>query len=257
MKNTTAKRIRLVYGIVTGLAAVAAGICLIAACLGIYHSGGEQTYTAEKIAAAFAPIAAPVYLALALAIGGLILDFVLPLERSRQKPGKNYAATLRRLLEKRDVATGDPDVLQGILRAENTRRLHWLIATALLVIGSIVFLIFGADPDQFGMTGINESMARAMYIMIPCLAVPFGWAVFASYYNKVSLQKQIELVKQLPVVEKAAVPAPADCDRAIAVTRWVLVAVALALLIYGYLAGGTADVITKAVNICTECVGLG
>ncbi|MBQ8580085.1 MAG: thioredoxin [Oscillospiraceae bacterium] len=29
------------------------------------------------------------------------------------------------------------------------------------------------------------------------------------------------------------------------------------MIAYGAAAGGTADVLTKAVNICTECVGLG
>lgn len=39
--------------------------------------------------------------------------------------------------------------------------------------------------------------------------------------------------------------------------RWVLLAVAVALILWGFLAGGADDVLTKAVNICTECVGLG
>lgn len=257
MNNTTIKRIRLIYGILVGLAAIAAGICLMAACLGIYRSGGEQIYTAQKVASAFAPIAGPVYLALALALGGFILDFLLPVESKKAKPGKNHAAILRRLLEKRDITAADPAVLRQVLKAENTRRLHWLITIALLVVGCILFLIFGANPIYFGMTGINESMARAMYILLPCLAVPFGYAVFAAYYNTVSLQRQIDLVKPLPVTQKQPAPAPGEGDKALLVTRLVLAALALSLLIYGFLAGGTADVITKAVNICTECVGLG
>ena len=41
------------------------------------------------------------------------------------------------------------------------------------------------------------------------------------------------------------------------VLRWALLAVGIVLLVYGFFAGGTEDVLTKAVNICTECVGLG
>ena len=37
----------------------------------------------------------------------------------------------------------------------------------------------------------------------------------------------------------------------------MILAVAVSILIYGYMNGGTADVLTKAINICTECVGLG
>ncbi|MBQ9859332.1 MAG: thioredoxin [Clostridia bacterium] len=39
--------------------------------------------------------------------------------------------------------------------------------------------------------------------------------------------------------------------------RLALLAVGLFLLIYGFATGGIADVLTKAVNICTECIGLG
>ncbi|MBR4862977.1 MAG: thioredoxin [Oscillospiraceae bacterium] len=39
--------------------------------------------------------------------------------------------------------------------------------------------------------------------------------------------------------------------------RYALLVVAVSILVYGYFAGGTNDVLTKAINICTECVGLG
>ncbi|MBE5939024.1 MAG: thioredoxin [Lachnospiraceae bacterium] len=39
--------------------------------------------------------------------------------------------------------------------------------------------------------------------------------------------------------------------------RISLLVIGLALLIFGFISGGTADVITKAINICTECIGLG
>ncbi len=257
MNTKTVKALRLGYGILTGLAAIVAGICLMGACLGIYRSGGDQTYTAAKVAQYFAPIATPVYLALALAIGSFILDFLLPRDSRKKKPEKNYGAVLRRLMEKRSLTQGDPQVLQGMLKAENTRRFHWLVSIVLLVAGSVLFLIFGADPRQFGMTGINESMAQAMYIMLPCLGVPFGYAVFAAYYNKVSLQKQADLARQLPIVEKTAAPSVPQGSKSVQIARCILLCVALACLIYGFMAGGTADVLTKAVNICTECVGLG
>ncbi|MBQ2892667.1 MAG: thioredoxin [Oscillospiraceae bacterium] len=39
--------------------------------------------------------------------------------------------------------------------------------------------------------------------------------------------------------------------------RLAILGIALVLIIGGYIAGGTADVLAKAVAICTECVGLG
>ena len=41
------------------------------------------------------------------------------------------------------------------------------------------------------------------------------------------------------------------------IVRYSLLGIGITLLVYGFFAGGTRDVLTKAVNICTECVGLG
>ncbi|MBE6809978.1 MAG: thioredoxin [Ruminococcaceae bacterium] len=37
----------------------------------------------------------------------------------------------------------------------------------------------------------------------------------------------------------------------------IIIVVAISAIIFGALIGGFADVLTKAVNICTECIGLG
>lgn len=41
------------------------------------------------------------------------------------------------------------------------------------------------------------------------------------------------------------------------IVLWALIAAGVALIVYGAVQGGTADVLTKAKNICTECIGLG
>lgn len=46
-------------------------------------------------------------------------------------------------------------------------------------------------------------------------------------------------------------------SRAVLAVRISLVVLGLGLLITGAVTGGMADVLAKAINICTECVGLG
>jgi formate-dependent nitrite reductase membrane component NrfD len=43
----------------------------------------------------------------------------------------------------------------------------------------------------------------------------------------------------------------------IKVTRYCILGVAILFLVYGLATGGIADVLAKAINICTECIGLG
>jgi hypothetical protein len=99
-----------------------------------------------------------------------------------------------------------------------------------------------------------------MYWFLPCLAVPFIYGIFAAYHRRGSLQKEIELVKQAipgaPAVAKDET-LPADRSKLFLGLRIALLVVAVGIMVYGFFAGGTNDVLTKAINICTECVGLG
>ena len=140
----TKKRIHLLYGILLSAMLVITGICLCVACAGIYFSG-EQPFSREAVAAAFRYIAVPVYVCIALAVGGLILDALFPAESKKQ--------------------------------------------------------------------GSRKKVDRS--------------------------------------------PAPAKQEHKLLYLRLALLGVGIAIFAYGFFAGGTADVMTKAVNICTECVGLG
>lgn len=257
MNITTVRRIRLVYGIILSLAALVACICLIWACLGIYHSGGEQIYTPEKVQLAFSRIAVPVYICLALVIVGFILDFSLPRDEKKRKPEKNLHATLERLLSKRDLNSCDPTLKAGILHQRNCRFWDSISSGILLAAGSIVFLVYACNPHNFHSTEINTSMIRAFLLLLACLVVPFGFSVFAAYHSKHSLQKEIDLVKQIPGGTTVQPPQNITSVNPLLLIRCLLVCAAVALLVYGFVAGGTADVLTKAKNICTECVGLG
>ncbi len=46
-------------------------------------------------------------------------------------------------------------------------------------------------------------------------------------------------------------------ERRIHILRWALLVAALALIAAGIANGGLRDVLYKAKNICTECIGLG
>lgn len=257
MNKETAKRIRLVYGILVGIMVLITGICLIAACIGIYRSGGDQIYTAEKVAQAFQGIATPVYLSLVLILLGFLLDPLLPCTDKKRKAEKNPAAILERLMSKRDLDSCDMQTKAHILRERKQRRIESVIVIAVLLVCSIGFLFYGANSANFHQTEINASMAKAVIILLCWLAVPFGLFICVHYRSSASLQREIDLVKMIPAGEKKPAPVKAASSKGLLAVRLVLVCVGIALLVYGFFAGGTADVLTKAINICTECVGLG
>lgn len=252
MTNERKLLIHRIYGIAVSVSAVVAGICLMVACVGIYRSG-DQPYSREAVAAAFSPIAIAVYLCLALVIGGFILHFALPVEK-KQKMTPQVEMTWQRLAAKADLDACDSAVREEILALRKQRQLHWYISLAVLALGCICFLIYALNPSHFHQSEINDSMIRAMQVMLPCLLIPFGYALFASYFSKRSMEKEIGLLRSAP---KGSAPSPAKKNGFLFWLRIGVVTAAVVLMVYGFLTGGTRDVLTKAVNICTECIGLG
>ncbi len=259
MSTKTNKYIHLIYSIILSILLITAGFCLITACIGIYQSG-DKPFTPESVAAAFSGIAVPVCLCLSWIIGGFVLDGFWPAKKSKPALQKQDAAILARLYEKTDVRYAPPHVQQQLRTMQNRRKLFKGIALGLLAMGTVVFLIYGLNSNNFHQSDITDSMVKAMYIFIPCLAIPFAYGVFSVYYERSSLRKEIELVKQLLANGAKAAPKedlPKKKFPWLLIVRDCLLILAVAIFVFGFITGGTNDVLTKAINICTECVGLG
>lgn len=256
----TKKRIQLVYGIVLSVSLVIAGLCLIVACVGIYRMG-DHPFSQEAVAAAFDTVDIPVYLSLVLILGKIVLDIFIPVESEKKPIEKQYSVILSRQLAMLDLEQCEPTLRSGILQEETKRKIHKTVALVLLGVCSVGFLFYGLRIENFPLgEGITPAMVSAMRLFIPCLALPFGYGIFTAYYTKSSMRREIELVKQ---ARAAGCPAPAKQTQApprknlLPVVKTAVVVIAVGLLLFGLLNGGTKDVLTKAVNICTECVGLG
>lgn len=256
----TKKRIHLIYSIVLSASAVIAGICLMVACVGIYRSGNSP-FTRDSIAAAFKTIAFPVYIFLALMIGGFILDQFLPRETSKPAVQKQYGVILEKLHRKLDLDHCDPALSKAIRKEQNNRGAHKFMSEGLLLVCSIAFLRYAVNIQYFTTEDINGSIIQAVLFFFLCLAIPFGYGVFAAYWNTRSIQKEITLVKAAIATGATAESTQNEIKKSNAnigiIVKYGILAVSLAILIYGFIAGGTADVLAKAAAICTECVGLG
>jgi hypothetical protein len=129
---------------------------------------------------------------------------------------------------------------------------YWTLSTFIIgfVIGFVGVLTVGEDVTN----AISNILQLAL--LLPGLAVAFGYSIFAHYQIEKSMTREIELMKQAAKKAPAkASPSPAPSH--INLLRTVLLLAAIILLVVGYFTGGTGDVLTKAINICTECVGLG
>lgn len=255
MTKETTMRIHRIYNILLSAVIFIAGICLISGCLSIYYSG-DNPYSREAVAEVFSKICIPIYLCLLMTVVGFIWEFISPISYKKPKPEINRKHILTKLTLKKDLTGLDETVINSIKKEQKLRKIHSIIRTLIILISSTVFLVYALNPNNFHKSEINASMIKAMYILLPCLAVSFAYSMFTAYFNEKSLQRETELVKQAPAAENTVEPKSAPAHK-LNILRFTLLAIGIAVLLYGFLSGGVADVLTKAVNICTECIGLG
>lgn len=246
---------RRIYNILHSISIVVAGICLMAGCLSIY-SWGDGAYSRQIVGETFSKIALPVYLCLLLTVIGLIWDFITPSNAEKEKKFMPYTHILNRLTAKKDLTGCDEETLSAVYKERKSRKLHTTIRTIIICISIVVFLGYALNGDNYA-TDINASVIKAMWVLIPCMIIPFVYSIFTAYHNEKSLKKEIELIKKAPAKEKSEEKEVPKAEKAINIVRFALLFIGVGILLYGYFAGGTADVLTKAINICTECIGLG
>ena len=259
MTDTTKKILRTAYYTAVTLALVVAGACLMAACLAIYRSGpnpGDQPFTREVVAAHFAPIALPVWLSVGVAALGFVLKPLLPAPAAPK--ADVTAVVLNNRAARTDLTACPAELTAAVEKERRLRRVHTGIAYGLLAVGAILFLCYALNVNHFDKSAISPAMVAAMWVLLPCMGVPFAYGVFAAYWNRGSEKRELALLKQAPAEAVSPAPAEKAADgRWVALTRRCVLCVAVALLLFGFITGGWMDVLTKAINICTECIGLG
>ena len=245
-----------IYRILLGIVIVIAGICLITGCLDIYNSG-DQPFSRESVAEEFSQIAIPVFLCLGMTFLGFVLELFISIPASKPTIEKPYAHLLKRLYVNRDLSQCDENTQHAIAQLQKKRKSLFLIHALILVVTSVIFLVYALNGNNFHKSDINNSMIGAMKVLLPCLAVAFVSSCVVAFYHPRSLQKEIELVKQLPISDTPQNTTSADASKLLNIVRCAILAVSIVLVVAGFLTGGAMDVLGKAARICTECIGLG
>lgn len=245
MKKEQKRKLFRIWDILLSVLLVITGICLMVQCYRIYRGGA---YTPETVAAAFRPIRGVVYACAAmilLRLAGCLFEDEAPKKAQRQLHMVYARAAARADVE------NCPEKEQ-ILALRKARKLGMTLGWVLFGICALVFLSYALQSKNFG-EDVTASMIPAAWLLLGTMLVPFLWAVVMAYRNRRSMERELELLKKAPKAEMAA----EKMKNYVPALRSVLLVLAVLLVAVGLNLGGTRDVLTKAINICTECVGLG
>lgn len=265
-------KIRLIYAIFLGVFTVAVGLAIICVAADIYYSGKgtDVIYSRAIVGEKLTALAIP----LIFLIAAIILGAVFPLYKV--KAARTPESTLSKL-KSRIPQSGESveftAAQNAYKKAAIIRLVAWLVALAVALAGAIATLCYLVDTANFsGNTSekVTEEIFALVKNVLPWLCVAFAALIGATVTSGIFANKQAAAAKTMikngdkATVAKKAEPKFITFIKSIIAkpaftwaVRGCIFAVAVVFIILGIINGGANDVLLKAINICSECIGLG
>lgn len=210
-------------------------------CVDIYSAG--EGFTRENVAGRLRNLAAPWAIYAVLALVTAIFG------KTEDKPASLTAANRLRLIRAR---AGELNA--AALREEKLRRRVYGILGAVLAVCagfSAAFLLDGANFVSWELETVMGSMTLHVG---PWVAAALIAVIAAMYVCDASMRREAAALKD----SSGAVQKTERTEKfPMNAVRIGIFAAAAVLIIVGVCNGGMRDVLIKAINICTECIGLG
>lgn len=268
MTDGTIKNVRFWYGIFLSVFTVALGVAFLAAVSDIYFGAeeGAQIFTRENMNAHMFPCLIVFCVWVAAVVAGFVLSVVMPIKerkKYKQAPEKTFA----RLRARMPQGEGDEyrKNLAHVVKSEKIRLIVWCACAVICVALGVTVLCYVFDPAHFETTEFNSAVLNMAKLALPCIAVGFLCCIAAAIVERESAKRALPYLKNMiaaggkPLArqQESAAALQQYEGRVILGVRIAVAAIGVALLIWGIFNGGADDVFIKAINICTECIGLG
>ena len=119
---------------------------------------------------------------------------------------------------------------------------------------SVMCLCFLLNKENFTSWDLEMVMGRMLIHTLPWILISFTVVIIASSLCRRSIEREIKFLRGVPgnkVLESS------EKQSSVNAVRIALYVIAAILTVLGICNGGMRDVLIKAINICTECIGLG
>lgn len=273
MKAESAYKTRFWYGIFLGVFTVAMGILFIVEAADIYYADPNgNPYSYEVVGEHLKTVLIPAILWLIAVIAGFVLSVIWPVAAKKRHKADDRAIIKR--LKARVPAEGTDsfaDRKKLYDKLTIVKIILWSVCAAFAIAAAAVSIAYLADVSHFPANDITGSMIKMLRSVLPWIGTAFMLFIVVTLYEHFSAKRELRLIKELIVLGKGnhakeptaalsranAVLAVLGSEKSILIIRLAVLAAGLTFLIWGVLNGGASDVLIKAINICTECIGLG
>lgn len=260
MKNVDKKIIDKLFLIIISVQTVLMGLLFIIQICRVYF--GNDGYSRELCGKYLGQILIVIILWVLLIIAGYIYFYIRDNEKKILSKTTNMTK-LNSLLRITPDFTNEnlSKEYELIKKEEKKRKIAKIINLCVLVICAIMGLCYLLNIKHFESTGnvINQAANMALYLL-PWVIIAFVSFLLTTLYEEKSAKITIELVKLVIKADGRKISNYIENKNkklAINIARGVIIAIAVIFIIVGINNGGAKDVLHKAINICTECIGLG
>lgn len=217
-------------------------VLLIVSCVSIYQSG-SRPFSREVIELYAGRLSILGILCLLVVIIGLII----PDSAEKTKAIRDLNAQLVRY-------SAD---IPAAIKEQQLRKMYRIISAIACTCFAVYPVIYFLDVTHFSVTDVNGDIMRASLVALIPTAVAMAINLLRQKLEMTSIHREIEIYRQQEIKPGKA-PEKKNVDqKKINVIRVVLLVSALIMVVIGAFNGGAADVLGKAIRICTECIGLG
>lgn len=269
------EKIRFYYGLFLGAYTIAIGVLFIVQAADIYYSGVSEglahgMYERADVAARLRILLAPLLIYLVAVIAGFVLSELYPVEKKAFfKPD---AIAIRARFEKRLPAVSEEGEALGLIQRNRKLRFGVRLFSGLFcLLAAAMCMAYLFNAAHFAKEDLNGEILAMLVGVMPWVGAAFVVVLGETAFELILSRRELPAVKRL--VAAGGEPARSSFffekidgvkervgkkrSLLLLIARCALGGAAIALLLAGAFNGGAHDVLVKAINICTECIGLG
>lgn len=255
------KKISLILRYISAAATVLLLAALGLSCLDIYIKGNlpanlsesgvhlSPVYSREIVSSYLSALAPLFFCYVLILLAALFFQAIAPVKVSPLPITEDY----RLLLSEKRLG----ELPEGALAQRRLRRRVKLAATLALFVCALPPLAYLLNGDNFTSWELDRVIGAMLTRLIPWLILAFAVALAAAFALKKSVLAELEILRACPSGKAANEDTREKNDKGLLLVRVLVFAVAALFILLGVMNGGARDVLIKAINICTECVGLG
>ena len=212
-----------------------------------------QIYTREIVEQYLSYIIVPFILWVLVIIFGIVTSYLFPINKKKNIK-LDSILTYERLRKRVEVNNEDTNLLR------RNRKIGFVITSIIALLCMIFPCRYIFTPSNFPGVDSNKDVLNLVLNILPYVIISFGFFIGYSIYFYKSINIEIKLLlekqkdnKKDPKDNKEKL---IDSPLFINIIRSVILITGITFVVLGIFNKGFEDVLIKAINICSECIGL-